>query len=366
MTTALQMTGAGSLADSRWHAVVSRDSTADGRFVYAVRSTGIYCRPSCAAKRPRRDRVQFFERPALAEAAGFRACRRCRPNEPAAHGARRLVDRVRRLLDERPEDARLDRLSRAVGKSPYYLQRTFKRLVGVTPREYASARRASRLKRELRAAGSVSRAQYAAGYGSSSRLYEQAGGRLGMTPAAYRRGGAGVRIGYTTVPTSLGTLLVAGTERGLCLVRFGGSAAALARELRHEFPAAEIVADEPRVNLWAGALSAQVEGMKPSSVVPLDVQATAFQWRVWQELRRIPFGRTRTYREVAAALGRPRAARAVARACATNPAALAIPCHRVVRQDGELGGYRWGLKRKRALLERETGSGKREAARGGR
>jgi len=359
--TALPMTPTHTLPDARWDAVLTRDRTADGRFVYAVRSTGIYCRPSCAARRPRRDRVQFFDRPALAEAAGFRACRRCRPNQPPADGAARLVERVRRLLDERPEEARLAGLSRAVGRSPFYLQRTFKRIMGVTPREYAAARRASRLKRELRSAGSVSRALYAAGYGSSSRLYEQAGGRLGMTPAAYRHGGAGTRIGYTTLPTALGTLLVAGTERGLCLVRFGGSRAALARELHREFPAAELVADEPRINLWARALSAQVDGIKPSSLVPLDVQATAFQWRVWQELRRIPFGRTRSYRQIAAAVGRPRAARAVARACATNPTAVAIPCHRVVREDGALGGYRWGLERKQALLDREAGSEKREA-----
>jgi AraC family transcriptional regulator, regulatory protein of adaptative response / methylated-DNA-[protein]-cysteine methyltransferase len=361
MTAALPMTGTDSLTDSRWHAVTARDRTADGHFVYAVRSTGIYCRPSCAARRPRRDRVVFYDRPGLAEAAGFRACRRCRPNEAPADGAAQLVERVRRLLDERPEAARLAQLARAVGKSPYHVQRTFKRVMGVSPREYVAARRASRLKRELRAEGSVSRAQYAAGYGSSSRLYEQAGGRLGMTPGAYRAGGEGARIGYTTVETSLGTLLVAGTERGLCLVRFGGSAAALARELHREFPAAQVVADEPRVSLWARALSAQVDGIKPSSLVPLDVQATAFQWRVWQELRRIPFGKTRSYRQIAAAVGRPRAARAVARACATNPTAVAIPCHRVVREDGALGGYRWGLQRKQALLEREAGTGNRRA-----
>lgn len=360
MTTALEMTAAGARADSRWRAVMARDRAADGGFVYAVRSTGIYCRPSCAARRPRPDRVEFYDRPALAEAAGYRACRRCRPNAPATDGTAHLVERVRRLLDEQPDDARLARLSRAVGRSPFYLQRTFKRVMGLSPREYAAARRIARLKRELRAETSVSRAQYAAGYGSSSRVYEQADGRLGMTPAAYRRGGAGARIGYTTVPTSLGTLLVAGTERGLCLVRFGGSAAALARELQREFPAAGLVPDEPRVNLWARALSAQVDGVKPSSLVPLDVQATAFQWRVWQELRRIPFGTTRSYRQIAALVGRPRAARAVARACATNPTAIAIPCHRVVRQDGGLGGYRWGSERKRALLDGEKAKGKGE------
>jgi AraC family transcriptional regulator, regulatory protein of adaptative response / methylated-DNA-[protein]-cysteine methyltransferase len=363
MTTALHVTQVDGLPDARWDAVVARDRTADARFVYAVRSTGIYCRPSCAARRPRRDRVQFYDRPALAEAAGFRACRRCRPNEPRANDAAQLVERIRRLLDERPEAVRLAQLSRAVGKSPFYLQRTFKRVMGVSPREYAAARRAARLKRELRTASSVSRAQFAAGYGSSSRLYEQAGGRLGMTPGAYRDGGAGIRIGYATVSTALGTLLVAGTERGLCVVRFGRAEAGLARELHGEFPAAELVADEPLVKRWARALSAQVDGIKPSSLVPLDVQATAFQWRVWQELRRIPFGKTKSYRQIAAALGRPRAARAVARACATNPTALAIPCHRVVREDGGLGGYRWGLERKQALLARETAARNRGAQR---
>jgi AraC family transcriptional regulator of adaptative response/methylated-DNA-[protein]-cysteine methyltransferase len=366
MTTALQMQDTLSLRDARWQAVVARDRGADGRFVYAVRTTGIYCRPSCPSKRPRRERVQFFERAGQAEAAGFRPCRRCRPDTlPSGDRAVRLAEQVRHLLDERPEGVGLDRLARSVGKSPYHVQRTFKRIMGVTPREYAAARRTALLKRELKSGGSVSRAQYAAGFSSSSRLYEQATGRLGMTPGTYRDGGAGTRIGYTTVSTSLGTLLVAGTERGLCLVRFGTSSAALARELHQEFPAAQVVADDPRVRLWAQVLAAQASGVKPSSLVPLDVQATAFQWRVWQELRRIPFGRTRTYRQVAQALGRPRAARAVARACATNPTALAIPCHRVVRADGALGGYRWGIERKQALLdgereERERGKGKRE------
>ncbi len=362
MTTAMQLTRR-SHSDARWQAVLARDRASDGRFVYAVRSTGIYCRPSCPARRPRRHQVEFFDLPALAERAGFRACRRCKP-DGAAMGdpTRELAQQVCRLIDQRPDgDVSLETLSAAVGKSPYYLHRTFKRVVGVTPREYAAARRLARLKTELRAEQTVSRAQYAAGYGSSSRLYEGADRKLGMTPATYQRGGAGARIGYALMDTSLGTLLVAGTERGLCAVRFGEKGAVLARGLKEEFPEAELVHDDPRVNLWAQVLQAQVDGIKPSSLVPLDVQATAFQWRVWQELRRIPFGKTRSYRQVAATIGHPRAARAVARACATNPAAVAIPCHRVVRQDGGLGGYRWGLERKQELLDREAGRGKREA-----
>lgn len=355
MTTALPMTRV-TPTDARWQAVMARDRASDGRFVYAVRSTGIYCRPSCPSRRPRRNQVTFYDLPALAEREGFRACRRCQPDGVAlVDPTRELAEEVCRLIDRRPDgDVSLATLSRAVGRSPYYLHRTFKRVVGVTPREYAAARRLTRLKAELRAEQTVSRAQYAAGYGSSSRVYEAADRKLGMTPATYRRGGAGARIGYVLVDTSLGTLLVAGTERGLCAVRFGEQGAELAHGLREEFPEAELVHDEPRVNLWAQVLRAQVDGLKPSSLVPLDVQATAFQWRVWQELRRIPFGRTRTYSQVAAALGHPSATRAVARACATNPAALAIPCHRVVREDGGMGGYRWGLERKEELLKREA------------
>jgi AraC family transcriptional regulator of adaptative response/methylated-DNA-[protein]-cysteine methyltransferase len=341
--------------DYRWAAVLARDAASDGGFVYGVRSTGIYCRPSCPARRPDPANVRFFETPAQARAAGFRPCRRCRPDQPLAEPAA-LVQQVRNLIAASPDTPSLSQLAAAVGKSRWHVQRTFKRLTGMTPREYAAACRIERLKARLRTARTVSEAQYAAGYGSSSRLYERAQHYLGMTPAAYRRGGRGTRLGYCIRVTSLGPLLVAGSERGLSLVRFGHSARQLEQELRREFPEAHLVADHPRVNLWAQCLEAQIEGLRPSSLLPLDLQATAFQWQVWRQLLRIPYGETRSYRQVAQAIGRPRAVRAVAQACARNPVVVAIPCHRVIRSDGSLGGYRFGLRRKRALLQKERGS----------
>lgn len=347
---------------ARWTAVLNRDATADGAFVYAVRSTGIYCRPTCPSRRPARRHVEFFETSTEAQHAGFRACRRCRPDDArAADQGAELVARLVRVLEANQNGrVTLETLAAESGRSVRHIQRLFKRVTGVTPREYAAAQRVGKLKTELKTGGSVTRAQFEAGYGSSSRLYERAGETLGMTPAAYRRGGAGARIGYTVTETSLGPLLVAATERGLCAVRFGASATQLARSLREEFPEAELIADEPRASLWAAVLRAQADGLKPSSLLPLDIQATAFQSRVWQELRRIPWGETRTYRDIATTLGTPAATRAVARACATNPTALAIPCHRIVRTDGELGGYKWGIERKRELLSREAGNVKRE------
>ena len=341
------------LNDRQWNAVLTRNRASDGRFVYAVRTTGIYCRPSCPSRRPAREHVRFFAGPKEAEGAGFRACRRCRPAAERSPDVQ-LAERIVALIEASPTGApTLSALARQIGRSPFHLQRTFKRVVGVSPRQWAAARRVGALKRRLQAGDTVSRAQFEAGFGSSSRLYERAASALGMTPAVYRRGGAGVRIGYVVVPTTLGALLVAGTERGLCAVRFGSSEQALARSLKDEFPEAELRRNEPRVSLWAASLRAQTDGIKPTALLPLDIQATAFQLRVWDELRRIPFGVTRTYAQVARAIGRPRAARAVARACASNRAALAVPCHRVVRGDGGLGGYRWGVERKRKLLERE-------------
>ncbi len=342
----------------RWRIVRERDARFDGSFVYAVRSTGIYCRPSCPSRRPARPRVAFYPLPELAEREGFRPCRRCRPRE-AARGDPR-VQRVReicRLIDSRPDERlTLAELARRSGASPHHLQRTFKRIVGITPRQYADARRIERLKARLRKGGNVTDALYEAGYGSSSRLYEGAPGRLGMTPATYRAGGRGARIAYSIVPCSMGRLLVAATPRGLCGVSLGASDAPLEAFLRQEYPAAEIRRDDAALAPLARQVLACLDGRPADSSLPLDVRATAFQWRVYEALRAIPSGATRSYGAVARSLGMPTAARAVARACATNRVAVVIPCHRVVREDGGLGGYRWGIERKAALLEAERGS----------
>jgi AraC family transcriptional regulator, regulatory protein of adaptative response / methylated-DNA-[protein]-cysteine methyltransferase len=330
----------------RWHAVLARDRRFDGAFVYAVRSTGIYCRPSCASRRPRRTQVTFFPIPEAAEREGFRACRRCHPAD--ANGRDPAVALVREACRAIAGGARPRGDSRR-------LARAFKRVLGITPRAYAEARRVSRFKQELKRRKRVSPALYEAGYSSTSRVYEHAHEHLGMTPATYARGGAGIGIAYITVPTSLGCLLVAATERGVCRVALGDSDAALEAELIAEFPAARVARDKSgKLHGWVAAMLGYLDGSEPDLDLPLDIRATAFQRRVWQELQKIPFGQTRTYAEVAQAIGQPKATRAVARACATNPAAFVIPCHRVVREDGDLGGYRWGVERKKALLDMET------------
>jgi AraC family transcriptional regulator of adaptative response/methylated-DNA-[protein]-cysteine methyltransferase len=341
---------------SAWDAVLGRDARRDGQFVYAVATTGVYCRPSCPSRRPRRERVRFFTAPEEAERAGFRACRRCRPREGAAPDAR-LVERACAYLETHlDEPVTLDTLGQALGVSPWHLQRTFKRLTGVSPKEMVRARRTERLKKRLQQGDDVAAATYEAGFGSGSRVYETSDARLGMTPATYRRGGAGMRIRFTTAGSSLGRLLVAMTERGVCAVALGDTDEELAGSLRREYPQAvieraELDAEdlERRITAVLGFL----EGTSPHLALPLDVQATAFQERVWKALQEIPAGETRTYGEIAAALGQPQAARAVARACATNPVALAIPCHRVVRGDGVSGGYRWGADRKSRILAGE-------------
>ena len=340
---------------SWWRVVQAHDRRFDGHFVYGVRSTGIYCRPSCGSRRPRREQVRFFATAQAAEQAGFRACRRCRPQAAAADDPqRKLVERVCRAIEANPDGpVTLRSLSAAVGASPYHLQRTFKRLMGVTPRQYADARRMEGLKARLRRGEEVTQALYDAGYGSSSRLYERAPSKLGMTPATYRRGGKDMKISYTVVGSPLGRLLVARTERGLCAVSLGDSDARLEARLQREFPRAELHRDRNGLAEWVNTFLRYLDGRQPRLDLPLDVQGTAFQCRVWEELRRIPYGRTRTYGEVAAAIGQPGAARAVGHACATNPVPLVVPCHRVVRGDGGLGGYGLGIERKKKLLERE-------------
>ena len=336
----------------RWQAVLARDRRFDGAFVYAVRSTGIYCRPSCASRRPRRTQVTFFPIPEAAEREGYRACRRCHPADViGGDPAIALVREAARAIaaGARPRgDAR--RLTRA-----------FKRVLGITPRAYAEARRLDRFKQELKRRKQVSPALYEAGYGSSSRVYERTDAQLGMTPARYARGGNGVGIAYVTVATVLGRLLVAATERGVCRVALADNAGILEQDLRAEFPNARVVEDKSgKLHGWVTAILAYLEGREPDLDLPLDIRATAFQRRVWQELQKIPFGQTRTYAEVARRLGQPTAARAVAQACANNPAALVIPCHRVVRAGGDQGGYRWGVERKQRLLEMEVTSPSRQ------
>ena len=339
-------------SETRWTAVVARDPRHDGAFVYGVASTRIYCRPSCPSRRPTRSRVSFFETPAEAERAGYRACRRCEPQQDQRRAVRQ-VQHARDYIDQHPDETvTLERLGQIAQMSPYHLQRTFKRVVGVSPKMYASALRLDRMKSRLRQGDSVSRATYDAGYGSGSRAYEHARAGLGMTPGNYRNGGRGLRIEYALVPTEVGHLLIAATDRGLCSVMLGDDTTQLEGALRREYPAASLERNEANMRSYTDAVLGRLLG-RGEGTLRLHVQGTAFQWQVWEALRRIPAGETRTYQEIAREVGRPNAARAVARACASNRVALVIPCHRVVRGTGELGGYRWGVERKKQILEQE-------------
>lgn len=338
--------------DTCWQAVQERDARYSDRFVFGVRSTGIFCRPGCAARRPRRDQVVFFQDGGAARAAGFRPCRRCRPEE-AAGSSTGLAERARRLMDESEEPLALAELAGQLGVSPYHLQRTFKAAFGVTPRQYSAARKLERFKTGVQQGQDVTSALYSAGFGSSSRLYEQAGQNLGMTPGAYRRGGKGMQIDYSIFETALGWMLLAATPRGICKLAFGESEQELETLLAGEFPRAIRNREDARLANWAGALQAYLAGSQAAVDLPLDVQGTLFQQQVWQALRQIPAGQTRTYTQLANQIGRPGAVRAAASACGANPVAVVIPCHRIVRSDGGLGGYHWGLERKKKLLERE-------------
>jgi len=342
-----------------WTAVMARDNANDGRFVFAVRSTGIYCRPSCPARRPRRAQVQFFRLPEAAERAGFRACRRCRPQTiRVVDPALELVSRVCRAIDSQMEDAlTLTALGAQTGVSPHHLQRTFKRVMGISPREYAEAGRLGQFKSRVREGASVTGALYDAGYGSSRGLYEKSSTKMGMTPATYRRGGRGTNISYTVVDSPLGRLLVAATPKGVCSVSLGESDVELESALANEYPAAATERDDSLLKNSVSAILEHLNGQRPHLDLPLDIQATAFQWQVWHALKEIPYGSTSSYSEIASRIGRPRAVRAVARACASNRVALVIPCHRVIGKDSKLGGYRWGTERKSQLLQREQ-SGK--------
>ncbi len=343
--------------DELWQAVMAKDSRFDGAFVFAVSSTKVYCRPSCPSRRPSRERVSYFRLPEAAEQAGFRACRRCHPKRTTSTDPQtEMVRRACRYIETQDETSvTLADLGEHIGISAFHLQRVFKRVMGITPRQYADACRIGKFKTRVRESGSVTGAMYDAGFSSSSRLYARAPAELGMTPATYGRGGRGAIINYTIAPCSLGLLLVAATERGVCAVKLGDSDAALEADLTREYPSAKIHRADSVLSQPVDKLLNYLSGKQPDLQLPLDIQATAFQWQVWENLRAIPYGETRSYAEVAKAMGRPTAVRAVARACATNPVALVIPCHRVIREDRSLGGYRWGLERKDALLEQEKG-----------
>lgn len=343
------------VATARWRAVHVRDREADGSFVFAVKTTGVYCRPSCPARRPRPENVEFFAEGDAARVAGFRPCKRCRPDEVPA--IERAVAEARRILDAAEGEAlALADLAKAVELSPAHLQREFLRRIGLSPKQYALAHRAERLRRELGVGRTVLDAGFEAGYGSASRLYDEAARSLGMTPGRFRNGGRGVRIAYALRETELGHLLLAATERGLCAVRLGDTAAALRAELAAEFPQATLIEDRAVLESHFAAVAALLAGATARPA--LDIAATPFQALVWRALLAIPQGTTVSYGELARAIGRPTAVRAVAGACAANPVALVVPCHRVVGSDGALTGYRWGTERKRVLLEAEAAPAK--------
>jgi len=340
--------------DHCWDAVVARDPARDGEFVFAVSTTGVYCRPSCPARRPRRNNVTFYSRPEQAEKAGFRACLRCRPRALSGNPQSDLAKEVCRYIEQHlDESITLERLGKAFRQSPFHLQRRFKAALGITPREYADSCRLRLLKRNLQAGDNVTRAMYDAGYGSSSRLYERTSSQLGMTPDKYRRGAIAAAIRYALADSPLGRMLIAATDRGICAIQFARSDGELIEGLKREFPFAVRKPDEGGLKAWVAALLSKMTGRELNAALPLDIRATAFQRRVWTYLQSIPFGATRSYGQVAKAIGQPSASRAVARACATNPVAVAIPCHRVVREDGNISGYRWGVGRKKTLLEME-------------
>jgi AraC family transcriptional regulator of adaptative response/methylated-DNA-[protein]-cysteine methyltransferase len=340
--------------DQRWDAIVARDDRHDGEFVFAVATTGIYCRPSCPARRPRRENVAFYPQPDQAEKAGFRACLRCRPRSFSGNQQSDSAKAICRYIEQHlDEPITLERLGKIFRQSPFHLQRCFKAAIGITPREYADACRMRLLKRNLQAGDNVTRAMYDAGYGSSSRLYEKTASQLGMTPDRYRRGAIAASIRYACADSPLGRMLIAATDRGVCAIQFAHSDGELIEGLKREFPFAVRKPDNNGLQTWVVALLEKMSGRELNAALPLDIRATAFQRQVWSYLQSIPFGATRSYGQVAKAICQPSASRAVARACATNPVAVAIPCHRVVRGDGNISGYRWGVERKKTLLDME-------------
>ena len=341
--------------EERWQAVKRRDSAFDGKFVFAVRTTGIYCRPSCASRPAKRENVSFFSTETEAEKAGYRACKRCRPDklgapDPQVQAVKRACERI----EQAEEAPKLAELAASAGLSPYHFHRVFKAITGVTPKAYAAETRARRAADKLRTADTVTEAIYDAGFNSSSRFYENTAARLGMTPGAVRRGGAGVVIRFAVGEASLGAVLVAATDKGVCAIMLGDDPEALVRDLQDRFPNADFEGGDAEFERMVAQVVGLVEAPGQRLDLPLDIRGTAFQQKVWAALSAIPAGKTATYTEIARAIGQPTAVRAVAQACGANPLAIAIPCHRVVRADGDLSGYRWGVERKRKLIDREA------------
>jgi AraC family transcriptional regulator of adaptative response/methylated-DNA-[protein]-cysteine methyltransferase len=355
MSTKTEQLAATILDDPRWAAVQARDPAADGQFFYSVKSTGIYCRPSCAARAARPENVQFHLSAIDAERAGFRPCKRCRPNQISlGEQQAALIAELCRLIAQAERPPSLQTLAEHAGLSAYHLHRLFKSVTGVTPKAYASAQRALRVRAELARSSTVTEAIYGAGYNASGNFYAQADRVLGMTPSRYRAGGTHTAIRFAIAQCSLGAILVAASERGVCAILMGDDPDALARDLQDRFPRASLLGGDAEFEQVVAKVIAFVEAPARGLDLPLDVRGTAFQQRVWQALQEIPVGATLSYTDVAQGIGMPKAVRAVAGACAANALAVAIPCHRVVRIDGDLSGYRWGVARKRALLAREA------------
>jgi AraC family transcriptional regulator of adaptative response/methylated-DNA-[protein]-cysteine methyltransferase len=355
MITRNEMLATETVSDPRWAAVAARDAAADGRFFYSVKTTGVYCKPSCAARAARPENVAFHATAADAERAGFRPCKRCKPDQPPRaqqHAA--IVEDLCRFIENADAPPTLAELARHAGLSAFHLHRLFKEVTGVTPRAYAAAHRVKRVRSELDRDASVTDAIFGAGYNSSSRFYEKSDEMLGMTPTTYRSGGANTEIRFAIGECSLGSIRVARSERGICAISLGDDPEALAHDLQDRFPQAQLIGDDAEFARLVARVVGFVEAPGLGLDLPLDVRGTAFQQRVWQALREIPAGSTASYADVAARIGAPKSVRAVAQACGANTLAVAIPCHRVVRQDGALSGYRWGVQRKRALLERES------------
>ena len=355
MTPKSEMLAAATVIDPRWAAVVAHDGRADGTFFYGVRTTGVYCRPSCGARAARPENVEFHATSADAERAGFRPCKRCRPDQlPLAEQHVGTIADLCRLIENAEQAPTLERLAQHAGMSTFHLHRLFKTMTGVTPKQYAAAHRVKRVKSELSRSNTVTEAIYGAGYNSNGRFYERSNDVLGMTPTAYRAGGANTEIRFAIGECSLGSILVAASERGVCAILMGDDPDALARDLQDRFPRAHLIGGDAHFEQWVAKVVGFVEAPALGLDLPLDVRGTAFQQRVWQALREIPVGRTVSYSQIANRIGAPKAVRAVGAAVGANPLAVAIPCHRVIRNDGSLCGYRWGVERKRTLIEREA------------